>query len=72
MENEKTLQELFVEVLDRKIPAKDLGRRKWVSTREALLRNLIEKAESGDVRAIKLLTDLYPGSLGSGVSYGRR
>jgi hypothetical protein len=71
MEKKKTPQELFVEVLDRRIPAKDLGRRKRMSTREALLRVMIAKAESGDVRAIKLLMDLDPRADDNGGRYGR-
>ncbi len=55
----KSLQETFVSLLDRRIPAENLPNRKWISVREALLRKVMEFAERGHPAAVAMITAHY-------------
>jgi hypothetical protein len=55
----KSFQEILVEVLDQRIPAENLPNRKRVTVREALIRKLLELAESGHPPAVALVVEFY-------------
>jgi len=54
----KNLRHLFEEALDEEVTISENGRRRVISKREAITKQLVNKAASGDARSIKLLVDL--------------
>jgi hypothetical protein len=54
MTEDETLQRILV-----RIPAKNLKNRKWITTREALLRKLFELAKDGHPPSVQMLMSFY-------------
>jgi len=57
----KNLATLLAEALDEKVMVTEDGRRRRVTKRELVIKQLVNKSASADLRAIKQLTDIVQG-----------
>jgi hypothetical protein len=53
----KDLQSILVSILDERVDAEGLGKRKTMSKREAILRQIVEKAGEGDRVSLNNILD---------------
>ena len=60
----KNLRDLFEDALNEEVTINENGRRRVISKREAISKQLVNKAASGDARSIKLLVDLLRNAAG--------
>jgi hypothetical protein len=61
----RKLRDLFEEELDEGVTISENGRRSVITKREAITKQLVNKAASGDPRSIRLLVDLLRNNKGS-------
>ena len=59
MTEDETLQRILVRILDKRIRAKNVRNRKWITTREAPLRKLFELAKDGHPPSVQMLMSFY-------------
>jgi hypothetical protein len=57
----KLFSETVVEALDEKVTISENGRRRIITKREALAKQLVNKAAGGDIKSIKLLSEMSEG-----------
>lgn len=65
----RNLRTLFEDALDETVIVSENGRRRVISKREAISKQLVNKAASGDARSIKLLVDLLQRANTNGEAY---
>jgi hypothetical protein len=61
----KNMGDLFEAALNEEVTITENGKRRVISKREAITKQLVNKAASGDPRSIKLLVDLLPTTMGA-------
>jgi len=57
----KNLSALLDQALDERVILAEDGKRKKISKRQAFINQLVDQAAKGDLRAGKILLDIYPG-----------